>query len=72
MQRQAHMRFHESLGLATKSSGLGSRVSQRVRVLKNHKRNPNLYYDYYSPNLKHFIIGYLDPPGYVGDVVQDL
>ena len=38
--------------------------SLRVQVPNNHILTPNLYYNYYYPNPKYVIIGYMDPPGF--------
>ena len=38
-------------------------VAQRVQVPNNHILTPNLYYNYYYPNPKYLIIGYMDPVG---------
>ena len=35
----------------------------RVQVPNNHILTPNLYYNYYYPNPKYLIIGYMDPLG---------
>ena len=35
----------------------------RVQVPNNHMLTPNLYYNYYCPNPKYLIIGYMDPLG---------
>ena len=43
---------------------LGAGVdSLRVQVPNNHILTQNLYYNYYYPNPKYLIIGYLDPYG---------
>ena len=40
-------------------------LTLRVQVLNIHILTQNLYYDYYYPNPKYLIIGYMDPLGYV-------
>ena len=37
--------------------------SLRVQVPNNHILTQNLYHNYYYPNPKYLIIGYMDPPG---------
>ena len=37
----------------------------RVQVPNNHILTKNLYYNYYYPNPKYVIIGYMDPLGYI-------
>ena len=37
----------------------------RVQVPNNHILTPNLCYNYYYPNPKYLIIGYMDPLGYL-------
>ena len=37
--------------------------SLRVQVANNHILTPNLYYNYYHPNPKYPVIGYMDPLG---------
>ena len=41
------------------------RVSLRVQVPNNHILTQNLYYNYYYPNPKYLIIGYMDPLGMI-------
>ena len=36
-------------------------ITLRAQVLNNHILAQNLYYNYYYPNPKYLIIGYLDP-----------
>ena len=38
-------------------------VPLRVQVPNNHTLAQNLYYNYYYPNPKYLIIGYMDPLG---------
>ena len=38
-------------------------LSLRVQVPNNHIRTPNLYCNYYYPNPKYLIIGYMDHLG---------
>ena len=38
-------------------------VPLRVQVPKNHILTQNLYYNYYYPNPKYLVIGYMDPLG---------
>ena len=40
-----------------------SRTNLRVQVPNIHIPTQNLYYNYYYPNPKYLIIGYLDPLG---------
>ena len=40
-------------------------LSLRVQVPNNHILTQNLYYNYYYPNPKYLIIGYMDPLGMV-------
>ena len=40
-------------------------VPLRVQVPKNHILTQNLYENYYYPNPKYLIIGYMDPLGTV-------
>ena len=38
-------------------------IPLRVEVPNNHILTQNLYYNYYYPNPKYIIIGYMDPLG---------
>ena len=38
-------------------------IPLRVQVPNNHILTQNLYYNYYYPNPKYLIIGYMDPLG---------
>ena len=52
------------LSLGFRVYGLGFRVfffMVRVQVPNNHILTPNLYYNYYCPDPKYPIIGYMDP-----------
>ena len=40
-----------------------------LQYLKNHILTQNLYYNYYYPNPKYLIIGYMDPLGYVAPCI---
>ena len=50
--------------IVPKGSAQASPLSQRVQVPNNHILTPNLYYNYYHPNPKYLIIGYMDPQGF--------
>ena len=48
----------------TMDTGFGTcAVTLRVQVPNNHIFTQNLYYNYYYPNPKYQIIGYMDPLG---------
>ena len=38
-------------------------IALRVQVPNNHILTQNLYYNYYYPNSKYLIVGYMDPLG---------
>ena len=40
-------------------------LTLRVQVPNNHILTQNLYYNYYYPNPKYLLIGYMDPLGNV-------
>ena len=42
---------------------IGAILTLRVQVLNNQILTQNLHYNYYYPNPKYLIIGYLDPLG---------
>ena len=51
-------------GVGFTSRGLaGGCESLRVQVPNNHILTQNLYHNYYYPNPKYLIIGYMDPLG---------
>ena len=45
------------------------KISLRVQVPNNHILTPNLYYNYYYPNPKYLIIGYMDPLGFTAETL---
>ena len=47
----------QSLALQHRMPGL----ALRVQVANKHVLTQNLYYNYYYPNPKYLIIGYMDP-----------
>ena len=51
------------VGFANAAESLVMLLPQRVQVPNNHILTQNLYYNYYCPNPKYLIIGYMDPLG---------
>ena len=53
--------MHVCLAVAYRSRDTS--IPLRVQVPNNHILTQNLYYNYYYPNPKYLIIGYMDPLG---------
>ena len=57
---QVSVKWFSSVFLDNRGIGLAG-SDGRVPVPNNHALTQNLYHNYYNPNPKYLIIGYMDP-----------